>query len=74
MNSEALLCGIPISFEDYKPREGFQKIGCDCCNEICWIGPRQLSLKNESVEFLCVFCVLEKYGQEAIENLAHLGG
>ena len=71
----AVLCGIPVSYKDYKPKEDFQEIACDNCGEMCWIGPRQLSVKiGQPMDFLCVFCVRAKYGENAFEFLAHLGG
>lgn len=62
---------------DYTPRANMVHINCEKCKVKCWIGPSQLTLKNQQPELpiLCAMCMVnqcnewEKQGEKVVASI-----
>ena len=78
---------VPVKVEDrpletqhipYNQSPFHVRHNCEKCNVECWVGPKQLTMKNlnSKVIIICINCLIDmqKSGLHSFEGVNHLGG
>lgn len=62
-----IIAVIPVDPKDrqnieYVPQPSMIHIPCERCEIVCWIGPKQIEMKKNNLEFpiLCMLCLLKQ--------------